>query len=266
MAKRPTQNVGPTIVGHDCIGVEGDASSVTPKRTRIIAVEGNIGAGKSTLINNIKEWSEKANLSCRVVVIPECLDRFTTFKEYNPLALAYSDPKENVLLTQLHIIRSINKAMEEVVGAEVDHHHPDEEDYDNKQIIIVTDRSLFSPIVFTHQHHIGGNINRFAHDYLIEETMDNAESTLRDLGLEYVGLFFLQVQSEECHNRLTKRGRVYECMKNMNTYLSELESQYSDHVVWWKNYCGEDNVFVHKSEGKQTALQNFISFFEQFSR
>ena len=89
--------------------------------------------------------------------------------------------------------------MEEVVGAEVDHHQYEEEN-DQKQTIIVTDRSLFSPIVFTHQHHIGGNINLFVRDYLIGETIDNAESTLRVLGLEYVGLFFLQVQSKECHN------------------------------------------------------------------
>ena len=265
MAKRPRLNVGSTINGHDCIGVEGHTSPFTSKPTRIIAIEGNIAAGKSTLINNIEEWSEKTNLPCRVVVIPECLDRFTTFNEYNPLALAYSNPKENVTVTQLHIIRSINKMMEEVVGAEVDHHQYEEENV-KKQTIIVTDRSLFSPIVFTHQHHIGGNINQFVRDYLIEETINNAESTLRGLGLEYVGLFFLQVQSDECHNRLMKRGRVYECMKNINLYLSELESQYADHVDWWKTYCGEDNIFVHKSEGEQSALQNFISFFERFSR
>ena len=43
----------------------------TSKPTRIIAVEENIAEGESTLMNNIKEWSEKTNLPCRVVVIPE---------------------------------------------------------------------------------------------------------------------------------------------------------------------------------------------------
>ena len=59
---------------------------------------------------------------------------------------------------------------------------------------------------------------------------------------------------------------VFVGMKNINIYLSELESQYADHVDWWITYRGEDNIFVHKSEGEQSALQNFISFFEQFAR
>ena len=54
MEKRPRLDVGSTIVGLDCIGVEDHASPFTSKPTRIIAVEGNIAAEKSTLINNIK--------------------------------------------------------------------------------------------------------------------------------------------------------------------------------------------------------------------
>ena len=75
-----------------------------------------------------------------------------------------------------------------------------------RNTIIETDRSLFLTIVFTQQHHIAGNINQFVHDYLINQAIDNAELILRDLRLQYVGLFFLQVRIEECHKRLKKRG------------------------------------------------------------
>ena len=53
--KSQTQIVRPASGGHDCNDGEDNTSPTTRNLIRVIAVEGYIAAGKTTLLANLKE-------------------------------------------------------------------------------------------------------------------------------------------------------------------------------------------------------------------
>lgn len=72
----------------------------------IISIEGNIGAGKSTILDEIAKLGKEVSL----LTVREPLDQYTKFKslsgdEFNPLYELYSSPKENAQAAQEHFTR-----------------------------------------------------------------------------------------------------------------------------------------------------------------
>ena len=77
---------------------------------RIINIEGLIGAGKSTLIEELRLQSTTGNLGLKIGFIPEPLDiwsEYTNDQGQNILQLLYQDSKANSLRFQLVILKSL---------------------------------------------------------------------------------------------------------------------------------------------------------------
>ena len=87
-----------------------------PQKGLHVAIEGNIGAGKSHLVQEMKQLLMK-NTAC--IVIPEPVNQWVAFgtQKTNVLNLMYSEPEKYSFLFQM--IASITK-VEEVVEKEID--------------------------------------------------------------------------------------------------------------------------------------------------
>jgi deoxyadenosine/deoxycytidine kinase len=72
-----------------------------------VAIEGNIGARKTTLLQGLKKWFSKNNI--RANVLPEPVKEWVKFGKtgINYLGLQYSDPKNYSL--QFQLVATITK-------------------------------------------------------------------------------------------------------------------------------------------------------------
>ncbi|XP_064646145.1 uncharacterized protein LOC135499330 [Lineus longissimus] len=104
------------------------------QKVLLVAVEGQIGAGKTTLLSSLDQlYKQHPNPLFSFSYIQEGLDKFTTFGQHNPLALAYANPKENVALAQnLNI-----KKLKELLTKEPVKHKLNEENKEGLKINLV---------------------------------------------------------------------------------------------------------------------------------
>lgn len=195
----------------------------------VVCILGSIAVGKSTLLKNIREYAIHANLPYEIITIEECLNLFTSYKEHNPLELAYKDPAKNAAITQSYFIESLNSflctQLEKI-----------RDEYKNSlsNILIVSDRTLYSPNVFSKALYERGIISEFAYEYLTDTTIKQAEKTLQHLHLKYVGAMFLKSAPETSMARILDRNRQCEIEGVTVEYLRQLNSIYAEHVGWWR--------------------------------
>ena len=183
------------------------------KKKKVICIEGNIGAGKSTLIFDLKRKIPHAGF------IEENLEEYTTYKQYNPLVEMYQNPIQNASIAQLHFIRSINNIL---VKKSRTHN------------ILISDRSIYSPQVFGDALFKEGSISSFAKEYLFDEVISSAKNTLKQLNAEYVGMFFMNTPPTLCLERINGRNRNGEELITAD-YLENIEKSYQNLRGWWKN-------------------------------
>ena len=69
--------------------------------TFCVSIDGLIGVGKTTVLKCLREKTPHVN------IIPEPIEQFTKFQNYNPLVQAYQRPQTDASLTQIHIIKCI---------------------------------------------------------------------------------------------------------------------------------------------------------------
>lgn len=204
---------------------------------KVIGVIGSIGAGKSSLIDQIR-WKD-------VGVFEENLKAYRKFGRYDPLELLYTDPQQNVALAQHHFIKCINNQLRE-----------------SNTIckLWITDRSLFCPIIFVENLYKQGMISEFSKDYLVNETREFAQQTLDQMNLKYAGIVYLDTPPETCMERIQKRGRDMEKHIKLE-YLTGIQSEYEESVKWWTRHLGKDRVC--RISGLQTK-EEIVHRFEEF--
>nr|ACO12399.1 Deoxynucleoside kinase [Lepeophtheirus salmonis] len=94
-----------TIVDH-CRQLHQGDKSARPKRPYTIVVEGNIGAGKTTFLQDIKELSPPGLIE----VIEEPVDEWQAYKDkFNLMDMMYQDPKKWSFLFQVQVQLSMMK-------------------------------------------------------------------------------------------------------------------------------------------------------------
>ncbi|EDV26224.1 uncharacterized protein TRIADDRAFT_53995 [Trichoplax adhaerens] len=175
---------------------------------KIISVEGNIGAGKTTLANNIGEI-----LGYKVFYEPV---------NQNPyLAKFYESPKDYAFKLQLWIYRQ-----RFLIYCNALQH------YLSTGQGVILDRSVYSDRVFAKT---GNN------DGFISSTEYDQYELLRQQLLNRVIpphlLVYLHVSPTDCLERVRKRGRIYE--KSISTsYLQKLEDEFD-------NFVEEMRFFAH---------------------
>ena len=123
------------------------------KQLKIISVEGNIGIGKSTLVQNL---DLKRYGGC-VDILLEPHEAYNTFLGYHPLDLFYTNPEINALTCQLHIFNAYKEHMEKKLY-----------ELSPQCKVLVIDRSIMSCLIFTTTLRDMGYITEFQHDFLTE--------------------------------------------------------------------------------------------------
>ena len=156
------------------------------------AIEGIIGSGKTTLL----EWLKIMLLEDghTFYMIPEPVDKFKKKITYNPLEECYREPLLSAAMAQIHIMdESVKHYTEEVGKARK-----------MKLDLILSERSIVSPLIFTHAYFLDEVFSAFTKDSIDmmwgDETGGDA-----DLGtLKPDAIIFLKVPAGEVKSRLKK--------------------------------------------------------------
>jgi len=188
-----------------------------------------IAGGKSTLL---KYFTDKYNIdTANIHIIEEPVQLFTNYGKYNPLELSYKCPAGNLPLCEIHFIRTLIKVYCEARQSDAK--------------IYVSERSLFSPIIFTKLFHREGFLTDFSCDFLTKETLDVINhNNFPCLGSDK--LFFINTPVDTCYSRLLQRGRSEELLHcfDLKKHLELLSFYNTSFVAEYKELKGEDSVFI----------------------
>jgi deoxyadenosine/deoxycytidine kinase len=223
----------------------------------VYVIEGLIGSGKSTLMREMAR--QDSSKSYRFILVEECLQEFEKFQNYNPLQLIYEKPEENAVAAQMHFVNSMCRSMTNILQNETI-------DNGTKQTVLITDRSLFSCLVFIDALHELRIINDFTRDFLGQESKQLAMDTINKHRLEYRGVFFLDAPLDLCMDRISSRGRSYELDNGVSKdYLTVLQAQYFNHGRTWENDFQVNTIRKRDckiSESPSDVKSDFIAFME----
>ena len=200
----------------------------------LIAIEGNIGAGKSTFSKTLSEQTGWHLMEEPV--------------ETNPyLELYYEDPK-----------RWGTEMQQYLLGARFNHHLDAMEISREKHVIL--DRTLFGDRVFSNTNHEFGNI-----DDRGMQTLDLYWDAISKVVVQPDVFVYLRAKPETCKSRIQSRGR--ECEQDIPfDYLSALHKNYdllwevqnkSNHtsmMVNWENFHTEELIEDIKEEIKRLEV------------
>ena len=168
------------------------------KYKKIYALEGNIGAGKSTVMKII------SNQFHDVEFIEEPVKNWQNLGGMNLLDAFYSDPKRwgfsFEFYSMLTKIQSLLKAAES-----------------DKPIIII-ERSILSNKVFMELSNDLGKLDKMEYAML----MNTYNFYLEHVYPQLAGIIYLDTPVEECIKRITKRNRGEECSIE-KSYLNALK-------------------------------------------
>lgn len=224
-------------------------------------IEGLVGAGKTWVLehfdetNNVGEQKDEF----QIVKLPEDVARFNSYKEFAPLSLTQENPKLNAVASQLHIIQCVNDSIHNLVTSLRRETLPPA----TKRIILLTDRSLYAPLVFSNLIYAEGHISRFTLRFLEDIAEHTADRTCKDLNLKVIGLFFLDTKIRECLKNIQLRRRYYEITRPTSfgftlKHLYKMRLHYSNHLLWWKQAKGLTNIFKSPSSSDLQYLKQCI--------
>jgi len=178
----------------------------------IISIEGNIGSGKSTFFNYIKE---QLGVQSNVIFLDEPVGIWETIRdsEGNILEHFYDDPYKYSYCFQMTAYISrlvlVKEALKKL--------GPDG--------TIITERCVFSDYnVFTKMLHDSGKINKVEYesyklwfDYFIQD-------------IPVPNFIYLKASPETCYKRVMMRGRTSETEMSIE-YLKECESYHDNWLI-----------------------------------
>ena len=233
------------------------AATPTTTTTILVGVDGQIGGGKSTLIHRAAvEHEKKKYKSFSLQVINEAVEEYTSFGEHNPLALAYENPEKNQPFCELYIARTgsrwFRKELRKTNQEEKAEYH-----------VVLTDRTLLSPLPFIELGYKHRFMNKFVFDFLWLETCLQAQKTLKFENLAgYSGIFCLETDPPIALERIRRRGRSYEQEIEEN-YLINLNLEYQQHLAWWRRadntfFVGPPSGIVSTRNASPERLLNFL--------
>jgi deoxyadenosine/deoxycytidine kinase len=203
------------------------------RKPQIISIEGNIGAGKTTVIHKIEKFLEETN-NTRIRVLKEPVDIWSFIKDENNESILekfYKDPKTYAFSFQILAFMTRLSEIKKMVQT-----YPDCE-------VILCERSLEADKnIFAKMMYDDGLIDLISHQIYL--TM--SENMRTDFPLSKV--FYLDIPVETCADRIKIRNREGE----ENISVSYLEKCMKYHTDWLfgsdLNYevvkCTDEKVIV----------------------
>lgn len=202
----------------------------------LISIEGNIGSGKSTVLEYLKTQSDY-----NIIFVDEPVSEWISIKDkdgVNALDCFYKDQKENAFCFQvLAYITRLKKLMDKL------------KNINNKTILITersieTDRNVFAKMLYE--------------DGLLTsiewETYNYWFSTFKDISKVDM-ILYIKTSPNKCLERINKRNRSEES----TIQLSYLEKCHSYHEDWLKDNSNIITLDGHNSIDKiRTDVLEFI--------
>ena len=179
------------------------------KKHFYVAIDGNIGCGKTTLLKNLT-FNENFK------IIPEPVEAFSSFKQYNPLLSMYQDPVKNASCAQMHIIDTSQKYYQTKVAQ-------------SQKPYNISERCIFSPSIFIEAKKEMKELTSFCADY-IHTYHDNLISKNQIFPDKII---FLHCEPNISKERIQKRNQ------DPTTPLISLEYLYCLDKQFRKFYCND---------------------------
>ena len=170
----------------------------TKMKVSVVTVEGNIGAGKNTLLNKFEQFlcnDEKA----KIKIEHEPLVEFESFHGNdfaNPLEHFYQNPKENAFIFQNYVLDVHEKRLEKLMNIQ----HPYK--------VILMDRGLDSCHLFTTTNKKRYINFRFL--YLTEKYLQLKSNFFPGILFATDGVFYLDICQSDAMKRITTCNRLGE--------------------------------------------------------
>ena len=157
------------------------------KTKKIYALEGNIGAGKTTMMKIIGQYFTS------VEFVEEPVSQWQNLGGMNLLEAFYSDPKRWGFSFEFYSMLSKIKALLNAANSD--------------KPVIVIERSILSNKVFMDLSHELGKLEEIEYSML----MNTYHFYLQHVYPQLSGIIYLDTPVDECIKRITKRNRGEEC-------------------------------------------------------
>ena len=157
------------------------------KTKKIYALEGNIGAGKTTIMKIIGQYFTS------VEFVEEPVSQWQNLGGMNLLDAFYSDPKRWGFSFEFFSMLSKIKALLNAANSD--------------KPVIVIERSILSNRVFMDLSHELGKLEEIEYTMLI----NTYHFYLQHVYPQLSGIIYLDTPVDECIKRITKRNRGEEC-------------------------------------------------------
>ncbi len=165
-----------------------DKSLIEKIKTKMIyALEGNIGAGKTTIMKIIGQYFTS------VEFVEEPVSQWQNLGGMNLLEAFYSDPKRWGFSFEFYSMLSKIKALLNAANSD--------------KPVIVIERSILSNKVFMDLSHELGKLEEIEYTML----MNTYHFYLQHVYPQLSGIIYLDTPVDECIKRITKRNRGEEC-------------------------------------------------------
>lgn len=208
-----------------------DSPITNLKSKRVYSIEGNIGAGKSTLFKRL------GKLINNVEFVEEPLGNWENLGGESLLKKFYEDPKRWGYSFESYAMYSKVEALINSVKTE--------------KPIIMVERSLLSNKIFFEISSELGKLDSMEYQMLLT----HYDFYMKNIYPKLDGIIYLRTPVEECMNRIKKRSRNGEEEVDRN-YLSMLEEKF-DKLI---NKCGIPTLNVDGFYDLDTAAKDIQSF------
>lgn len=226
------------------------------KRKLLLTIEGNIGAGKSTVLEIIKEKIQNTpQLIRNISVIEEPVYHFSNAEidgvSFNPLADFYHDPIKNAYCFQNWVIKCYYDQLKQLTETSTNEH------------IIIMERNIYSTNIFLKALHKQDILSKFSISLLsknVEEIISNF------FGANQFGtdkLYFIDTPTDICFDRIEIRNRNGENnAPMMKHHLQELEKEFSKLYFDFQTRHGENHARKFYSDSANAIATNILQFLD----
>jgi len=187
------------------------------KSKKIYALEGNIGAGKSTIMKII------SNQFHDVEFVEEPVNQWQNLNGCNLLNAFYSDPKRWGFSFEFYSMLTKIQALLKAA--------------DSDKPIIIIERSILSNKVFMDLSNDLGKLDKMEYAMLI----NTYNFYLENVYPQIAGIIYLDTPVDECIRRITKRNRGEECTIE-KSYLNSIKEKMDE-------MCNSSTMIVIRIDG-----------------
>ena len=187
------------------------------KSKKIYALEGNIGAGKSTIMKII------SNQFHDVEFVEEPVNQWQNLNGRNLLNAFYSDPKRWGFSFEFYSMLTKIQALLKAA--------------DSDKPIIIIERSILSNKVFMDLSNDLGKLDKMEYAMLI----NTYNFYLENIYPQIAGIIYLDTPVDECIRRITKRNRGEECTIE-KSYLNSIKEKMDE-------MCNSSTMIVIRIDG-----------------